>query len=64
MNNVKTCEVLEMIATEMVNDTKYFDGQPFNGKTVAMYFGHQGAAIAKLADIVKLILAEQDHESN
>jgi len=49
-------KVLEMIATDMKNDAKNFDGQPFNGKTVAEYFGNQGAAIAALANIMKLIV--------
>ena len=45
--------VLEMIAKDMENDAKAFDGRPFNGKTVAEYFGNQGAAIAALANIIK-----------
>ena len=52
----KKIEVLEMIEEDMKNDAKEFDGKPFNGKTVAEYFGNQGAAIAKLANIVKSIL--------
>ena len=48
----KTVEVLKMIAEDMKNDAKNFDGKPFNGKTVATYFGNQGAAIAALAKIV------------
>lgn len=52
-------KVLEMIAQDMKDDAKNFDGQPFNGRTVAEYFGNQGAAIAALAKIVKeLIVAE------
>ena len=51
-------EVLEMIATDMKNDAKEFDGKPLNGKTVAAYFGNQGAAIAALADIVRSILEQ------
>ena len=53
-------EVLEMIATDMKNDAKEFDGKPFNGKTVAAYFGNQGAAIAALADIVRSILEQPE----
>ncbi len=49
-------KVLEMIARDMKNDAKNFDGKPFTGKTVAEYFGNQGAAIAALADIIKYIL--------
>jgi hypothetical protein len=53
-------EVLSMIAKDMKSDAKDFDGKPFNGKTVATYFGNQGAAIAALADIVKLIIKENN----
>jgi len=49
-------KVLEMIAEDMKNDAKEFDGKPFNGKVVAEYFGNHGAAIAALADIVRSIL--------
>lgn len=52
----KRIEVLNMIASDMENDARVFEGQPFNGKTVATYFGNQGAAIAALTDIVKSIL--------
>lgn len=51
-------KVLEMIAKDMENDAREFDGKPFDGRTVAEYFGNQGAAIAVLADIIKLIIKE------
>ena len=54
----KINKVLEMIAEDMKNDAKNFDGRPFNGKTVAEYFGNQGAAIAALANIMKSIIAK------
>jgi len=47
-----------MIAEDMKNDAASFDGKPFNGKTVAEYFGNHGAAIAALAKIVKSIVEE------
>ncbi len=53
-------EVLEMIAKDMKDDAKNFEGQPFNGKTVAEYFGNQGAAIAALANIIKSILDKKE----
>jgi len=53
-------EVLEMIAEDMKNDAKNFDGRPFDGKTVAEYFGNQGAAISALAGIIKSILEKED----
>ena len=57
----KIIRVLETIAQDMADDAKNFDGRPFNGKTVAQYFGNQGAAIAALASIVKT-LVEDSHE--
>jgi len=51
--------VLEMIAEDMKNDAAAFDGKPFTGRTVAEYNGHQGAAIAALAKIVKSILEDK-----
>jgi len=47
-----------MIAKDMEDDARNFDGRPFNGKTVAEYFGNQGAAIAALANILKSILTD------
>ena len=52
-------EVLEAIAKDMEDDASNFDGKPFNGKTVAEYFGNQGAAIAALANIVKSLLKDK-----
>ena len=52
----KRIKVLSMIADDMKNDAKNFDGKQFNGKTVAEYFGNQGAAIAALANIIKSII--------
>lgn len=52
----KEIKILEEIAKDMKNDAKEFDGKPFNGETVAKYFGYQGAAIAALANIIKSIL--------
>ena len=52
----RTLKVLEEISKDMKNDAKNFDGRPFNGKTVAEYFGNQGAAISALADITKQVL--------
>ena len=56
----KRIKVLEMIADDMKKDAKHFDGQPFTGKTVAEYFGYQGAAIATLAKIIRSILEEKE----
>ena len=63
MNNKddKRIIILTMIANDMKNDAKNFDGCDFNGKNVAGYNANQGAAIATLANIVKSILKEAIH---
>jgi len=58
MRKDKTVKILEMIADDMKNDAKNFNGLPFNGKVVAEYFGNQGAAIAALARVVKEVINE------
>lgn len=52
----KMLKALEMIAEDQANDAREFDGKPFNGRTVAEYFGNHGAAIAALANIIKEML--------
>lgn len=56
-NKIKVCR---MIAEDMANDAFEFDGKPFTGKTVAEYFGNQGAAIAALANILRFVLEERN----
>jgi hypothetical protein len=56
MEEDKRVKVLKMISEDMKNDARDFDGQPFDGITVAKYFGNQGAAIAALADIMRSTL--------
>ena len=56
MNDKKIIEVLEMIAKDQADDAKNFEGAPFTGRTVAEYFGNQGAAIAALANIIKSLV--------
>ena len=59
--NDNRIEILKMIVKDMKDDAKNFDGQPFTGKTVAEYFGYQGAAIAALANIIQSILEEKSN---
>jgi hypothetical protein len=54
--------VLDMVAKDMENDAKEFDGKPFNGKTVATYFGNQGAAIAAIATVVKKLVEREQRK--
>lgn len=54
---------LEMIAKDMEKDAREFDGRPFNGKTVAEYFGNQGAAIAALANTIKSMLTNENESA-
>ena len=60
MSDEKTLQVLEMIQQDMANDASEFDGKPFNGKTVATYFGNQGAAIEALARIIAQTIGDRD----
>jgi len=60
MSTEQKVKILETIAADMEADAKNFDGRPFTGKTVAEYFGNQGAAIAALANIIKSILEDTD----
>ena len=56
MKKDKIIKVMQMVAEDVENDAKNFDGKEFNGKNVAEYFGNHGAAIKALADAVKAIL--------
>ena len=58
MNKKKMTIVMEMIAQDQMDDAKNFEGKPFNGRTVAEYFGNQGAAIATMANIIKELINE------
>ena len=59
MENEKLIKICEQVALDVENDAKEFDGKPFDGKTVATYFGYQGAAIKALADVLKKILESE-----
>jgi hypothetical protein len=56
MDKEKLSNLMDKIAEDMKQDAAKFDGQPFNGKTMAEYNGNQGAAIAALAKAIKSIL--------
>lgn len=56
MDRDKLIQVCEQIAQDAEDDAREFDGKPFDGRTVAEYFGNQGAAIKALSDIIREIL--------
>lgn len=58
MEKERIIEVLKEISADMEINAKDYDGKPFNGKTVAEYFGKQGAAISALADILITVLKQ------
>lgn len=58
----KIVKVMKMVIEDVRNDAAYFDGQPFNGKTVATYMGNHGAAIKAVADAVIAILEYKKEE--
>jgi len=59
-NAERLIEICDQVAEDVANDAKEFDGKPFDGKTVATYFGNHGAAIKALANIVKKLVEEAD----
>lgn len=54
---------LKEIADDMQRDASEFDGKPFNGRTVAEYFGNQCAVIAALAAIVSRLADDRSPTS-
>lgn len=65
MEKEKLIKICQQVSEDMKKDAEDFDGKPFDGKTVATYFGYQGAAIAALANILEEILKENDgHKTN
>jgi hypothetical protein len=56
--------ICKVIAEDAKNDAINFEGKPFNGKTVAEYLGHLGAATAALANLIKSILEEKANSKN
>jgi len=58
----KIIKVMKSVAEDMGNDARNFDGQPFDGKTVAAYLGNLGAGVTAVANAVKTILEEAKDE--
>jgi hypothetical protein len=50
---------LEEIQRDAEADVHRFEGQPFNGKTVAEYMGGQAALISALAGVVLTLLPDE-----
>jgi len=59
----KVKKVMDMVAADQEKDAREFDGRPFNGRTVAEYFGNQGAAIAALAKAIKVVIEELEKKN-
>lgn len=57
-NKEALLKVVKQVAQDVENDAKEFDGKPFDGKTVAEYFGNHGAAINALANVLKQIIED------
>lgn len=60
MDYEKARRVCDDIAADMARDATNFEGKAFNGRTVAEYFGNQGAAIAALAKILEQLIAVEE----
>ena len=57
-NKEKIIKAMEMVAEDVENDAREFDGKPFTGRTVAEYMGNHGAAIGAVAKAIKAILED------
>jgi hypothetical protein len=57
----KLIKICEQVALDVERDAREFDGKPFDGKTVAAYFGYHGAAIKALADVLKEVLKNRSN---
>ncbi len=55
-------EICDQVSQDVENDAREFDGKPFDGKTVATYFGNHGAAINALSNIIKELLSNVKEE--
>lgn len=55
----KIIDVMKMVAEDVENDVKDFDGKPFTGKTMGEYMGNYGAGIVAIADAVRDILEDE-----
>ena len=53
----KTSKILDIIVIDMEKFAKLFDSQPITEKTIAAYFGLHGAAIATLAELIKVTIS-------
>ena len=63
MNKDNLIRICDQVETDMKNDATEFDGKPFTGKTVATYFGYQGAAISALSNILKELIKHENPET-
>lgn len=59
MSNDEIIRICTTISEDMERDASEFDGKPFTGKTVAEYFGYQGAAISALARMVSILAGNE-----
>lgn len=59
-NAERLIEICRQVSADVENDAKHFDGQPFNGKTMATYMGNHGAAINALANVLERVVKEID----
>jgi hypothetical protein len=56
----RTRAQLMLIAQDMADDARAFDGKPLDGKAVGECFGNHGAAIARIAEIVGVLCERVD----
>jgi len=56
----KRMDVVRMIIADCEADVEKREGQPFNGETVAAYFGETLAMVQALAKVVESMLTEEE----
>ena len=55
-------KVCDEVAADMERDSEAIDGKPFDGKTVAQYFGDQAAAIQALALVIRDVIIKTNKQ--
>ncbi len=60
MNKEKAIRMLNDVQNDMQRDVEDINGDPISGAAVALYFGHQAAAISAVAQVLKSIVEDNE----
>lgn len=50
--------ILDMVAEDMENDVRYYEGKPFTGRNVSEFFGKIAAAVKAVATVMREMIDE------